>query len=126
MVQVYATPPTVTMEFRETFSREFLAGVYEKHRAETRLNTIQRFVEQMCAQVVQSAMLGKTRHMIEVRNERATGWTGEQYVPTNEDLIEGFRAKFPGCNVQYEESWVTLPRTPNQMHKKSGIIVDWS
>jgi len=110
------------MEFRQTISRHELLGMRDKHK----MAFIVQCIENLSHGVLHAARSGETRHMIEVRNERATGWTGEQYVPTNEDLIEGFRAKFPGCNVQYEESWVTLPRTPNQMHKKSGIIVDWS
>lgn len=118
--------PTDKMNFKQTFSREFMRGAYEKHCTTTRLHSIQTFVQQVSGQIVQSATIGKTQHIIELRNERQTGWRDSQYIPTNEDLIEGLHLMFPDCTVEYREVWEPSPRNLDQMNKKSGIIIDWS
>jgi hypothetical protein len=114
------------MNFNQTFSREFMRGAYEKRRTDTRLQSIRHSVEKMSSQIVQSATIGKLYHMVELRNERQTGWRDNQYIATNEDLIEGFRVLFPDCRVEYRELWETSRGNPNVMERKSGIIIDWS
>ena len=114
------------MEFKQTFSREFLLSAYEKNRTDTKIRAITDFIERTWRAVVIEAQRGKTQCLIEIRSDRKTGWNDDQYMPTNDDLIEGFRLKFPDCVVRYGETWESSSRNPNQMNKKSGIIIDWS
>ena len=118
------TPQTVKMEFRQTFTREFLRTARARALELERVQTITRWVEQASGQVLQCANLGKTQYTVEIRS--TNGPTPSNYVPTTQELVEAFRIKFPDCRVEYEETWEASPRNPNQMNKKNGIIVDWS
>lgn len=112
------------MEFTQTFNREFLRTAYERALEQQRIQTITRWVEQASPLVLQSATLGKTQYTVEVRDTR--GLQTSNYIPTPEELVEAFRLKFPDCRVEYGETWESSPKNPNQMNKKSGIIIDWS
>lgn len=112
------------MEFKQTFNREFLRTAYERALEQQRIQAITRWVEQASPHVLQSATLGKTQYTVDVHDR--SGIHPSNYIPTPEELVEGFRLKFPDCKVEYEETWEASPRNPNQMNKKSGIIIDWS
>lgn len=112
------------MEFKQTFNREFLRTAYERTLEQQRIQAITRCVEQVCGQVLQSANIGKTQHTIEMNDRSAVQIS--PYIPSTQELIDAFRLKFPDCRVEYGETWEPSPRNPNQMNKKSGIIIDWS
>lgn len=112
------------MDFKQTFNREYLRTAYERALEQQRIETITRWVEQVSRQVLHSASIGKTQYTVEVRDR--SGIQTSEYIPTNEELVEAFRIKFPDCKVEYGETWEPAPRNPNQMNKKSGIIIDWS
>jgi hypothetical protein len=46
------------------------------------------------------------------------------YIPTDEDLVEGFKATFPDCRVEYTEMWEDVRAGVRE--QKKGILVDWS
>lgn len=105
----------------KTYSREFLQAERCRFREEIRQKAIQQFVRQTEMLVVGAAREGKTQYTMDT-----TTLPSGNYVLTTDDLVEGYRAKFPGCKVEYGETWEPSPRNPNQMNKKSGIVIDWS
>lgn len=115
-----------TMEFTHTYSREVLQEAYEKHRTLTRNRAIESAVNQSTPEIYAAAQEGKTQYVVSLISTRQVGWINKQYYPTNEDLIEGFSLKFPGCKVEYEETLEPHHKSANLMVKKVGILVDWS
>jgi hypothetical protein len=111
------------MEFKETFSREALQCARQQYLVAIRLEAIKRHVEQTFRLVLIAAQQGKTQFTIETQPD---GFRVGDYTATPDDLLEGYRAKFPDCRVEYGETWEPSARNPNQMNKKSGIIIDWS
>jgi hypothetical protein len=43
---------------------------------------------------------------------------------TPADILEGLKAKFPGCDVELHEEWVDV--RPGVREHRSGIRIDWS
>jgi hypothetical protein len=111
------------MEFKDTFSREFLQNEQTRFKELLRIQSVTQHVNQHSGMVVGAARDGKTQYTVEMSS---SGVRCGNYVPTVDDLLEGYRLKFPDCRVEYGETWEPLPRNPNQMVKKSGIIIDWS
>ena len=111
------------MEFKETFSREFLQSEQFRFKELLRVQSVTRHVNQYSAMVVGAAREGKMQYTIETH---PGGFRVGEYTATSDDLLEGYRAKFPDCRVEYGETWEPSHRNPNQMNKKSGIIIDWS
>ena len=125
-----AVPPTPKMEFnfQQTFSRVKLQGRQEEMRKaaeEQRLLMIRQRVEHHVNEteraVLDEAAAGKTFYIHEVRLPHDC---------TNDDILQGFRQKFPLCTVTLAEDWVDVPnRHPSQPPTrvlKSGIKIDWS
>jgi hypothetical protein len=46
------------------------------------------------------------------------------YVVTPDDLIEGLRVKFPGCDISHSEEWIDV--RPGVREHRKGILIDWS
>lgn len=112
------------MEFKQTFNREFLRTAYERALEQQRIQAITQVVERTSGHVLQAANIGKTQYTIEM-NDRTAIQTSN-YIPSTEELVDAFRLKFPDCRVEYGETWEASPKNPNQMNKKSGIVIDWS
>jgi hypothetical protein len=111
------------MEFKETFSREFLQDERARFLKVIRIAAITTHIQQTYQRVLGAAREGKTEYTVETS---PGGFRVGDYTATADDLLEGYRAKFPGCKVEHGETWEASPRNPNQMNKKSGIIIDWS
>ena len=109
------------MDFKQVFSREYLQTERARHLESLRVQVVTNHINNHCQHVIMSARDGKTQHIVDT-NSHGMG----NYNPTINDLLEGYRMKFPGCKVEYGETWEQCPRNPNQMNKKSGIIIDWS
>lgn len=110
------------MEFQRTFSKQFLQGVPTETLRLKRIQTIRQFVESVEPRILAAAASGHTRYTVEMRDKV----TYDDYKVTTADLIEGLNLKFPGCSITVGESWDVDLIKPNQMNRKSGIIVDWS
>ena len=118
------------MSFHTTIvpmSRTELQGLPEKRRRDA----IAMAVTNLQGQVIEAATSGKLFHIVDIgpyTKARATrnAFTSshQQYIPTNEDLVEGFQTKFPDCKVEYTETWEDV--RPSVRQQKSGILVDWS
>jgi hypothetical protein len=110
------------MEFKTTFSREYLQGVF------TRVKTdhVKRAVEGYAGVVQRTAQQGGLRATVDFSTLNEIIKQYAIYKITVEDIVEGLRLKCPGCKVEYEEKWEPSPLNPNQMDKKSGITIDWS
>lgn len=111
------------MEFKETFSRTMMQSARQQYLAVIRREAITRHVENYSRFALVAAQQGKTQFTIETQPD---GFRVGDYTATPDDLLEGYRAKFPDCRVEYGETWEPSARNPNQMNKKSGIIIDWS
>jgi hypothetical protein len=121
--------PKMEFKFQQTFTRAKLQGRAEEMRkaAEAaklwqRQQNIEGYVNQTERIVLDEAAAGKFFYLYEVR-----------ILPhdcTNEDILQGFRQKFPECTVTLAEEWVDVPnRHPGQPPTrilKSGIKIDWS
>ncbi len=107
-----------------TFSREYLRDLPEKRRRDA----IEQAVQGLHNQVIQAATFGKMFHIVDIGHlaKMRGGFKCHPppYIPTNDDLVEGFKAKFPDCRVEYTEMWEDV--RPGVREQKSGILVDWS
>lgn len=108
----------------QPISREYLQGERSRYLASVRDEQVRQHINQHVGLILGAAREGKTQYTVNtvdcgVRVHSA-------YTLTMEDLIEGYSAKFPGCKVEYGETWEASPKNPNQMNKKSGIVIDWS
>jgi hypothetical protein len=111
----------ITMEFKETFTREKLQGLAEERRL---LNLTLFINNHIAPHVLSAATFGKTSFLY----ERTT--VGGRDAPTDEELIDGLQVKFPGSRVTLSEEWVDSPARrpsdpPTRVLKK-GIKIDWS
>ena len=62
--------------------------------------------------------------MYDPNNRRPSCQNPPPPVITIDDLVSGFKKKFPDCDVSYQETWVEV-NSSNRVLKK-GIIIDWS
>ena len=110
------------MNFTTTFSRAQLQAI----PATRRLEAITRYVDFHLGVVVQTAAAaGKTSYLFVVPKARAcVATTPPPYQLTADDLLEGIRAKFPDCDVDFDEEWVDV--RPGVREHRSGIKIDWS
>lgn len=108
------------MEFKETISRDYLRSERTRYLAKIRMEAVITHVQQHSHLILCAAREGKTQYVVGIPSQH-----GEHRL-TLDDLLDGYRAKFPDCNVENGESWEASPRNPNQLNKKTGIIIDWS
>jgi hypothetical protein len=112
------------MNFTITFSREELQELPEKHR----LDAITRAVEQFHYAVISAAKAGKKNYLVDMKhmpiNQSGVRTFPPEYIPTADDMIQGFKIKFPGCDVSYTEVWEETK--PGVKTQKKGILIDWS
>jgi len=97
-------------------TRDQLRELPEKHRKQS----IGYFVNNISSSITQTATLGKTNYLVDIENSTRFG----HYTLTIDDMMEGFRAKFPDCKIEYTERWEEV--RANSAIKKKGILIDWS
>lgn len=106
----------------QVFSREYLQSIPEKRKQEQ----IDSIVQGFKIEIQNAAAMGGTSYRY-VKSERGRAHAYTHPPPpqlTNEELIAGFKERFPGCKVFYEESWVASSATTQTLVK--GIVIDWS
>ena len=108
-----------------TYSREYLRDLPAKRRREA----ISNAVINLQSEVIQSATCGNSFYIVDLSHFENTRNKGVRsyppsYIPTKDDLIEGFRNKFPDCKVEYTEMWEDV--RPGVRQQKKGILIDWS
>lgn len=108
-----------------TFTRAQLQYLPEKRRRDAICNSM----GVLSNQVIQAATSGKMFHIVDLCDFNRLRTNGvrchpPQYIPTDEDLVEGFKATFPDCKVEYTETWEDTQ--PGLRKQKKGILVDWS
>jgi hypothetical protein len=115
-----------------TYSREDLQNLPQKVRKQHVDDIISSFAQS----VYQSASIGKTSYHYQLKEQQKNSFQVQQemqlraagvYVPvspTNEELIQGCKERFPGCSISYEEIWVGRENDTKQL--KKGILIDWS
>ena len=110
------------MQFPNTISRAELQAIPEKRRREA----IQRYVDHHVPQNVQlAAALGKTSYLFVIPKSTNMGHSHPPaYEVTPYDIMEGLKAKFPGCDIEFSEEWVDV--RPGVREHRSGIRIDWS
>jgi hypothetical protein len=112
------------MNFTSTFSREQLQALPEKNR----LNAIENFVNNFHVEITTAATGGKTFYIIDSKyfpsSRNGVHTWPPPYIPTTEDMIQGFKTKYIGCKVEYTEVWEETQ--PGVKTQKKGILIDWS
>jgi hypothetical protein len=112
------------MNVSSVWSREELQALPEKHR----LDAIARAVEQFHFGIISTAQAGKKNYLVDMkhmpRNQSGVRTFPPEYIPTADDMLEGFKKKFPGCDVTYTEVWEET--NPGVKTQKKGILIDWS
>jgi len=103
----------------KTISRESLKRLPEEQRR----GQIDNIVNQISGPIQAIAMSGKTSYMYNPSTPPFNQPCGMTPI-TNEELIAGFKRKFPDCDISYQESWVEV--NPNNKVLKKGILIDWS
>ncbi len=123
--------PTPKMEFG--FAYTYPADYLQSLPAKQRRDAIRSAVDNLCQPVLAAATSGKAFHLVNVsqyvrdpskRNGPAVNSYPPPYIVTIDDLLEGFRDKFPGCKVEYTETWEDV--RPGVREQRSGILIDWS
>ncbi len=112
----------------QTYTREYLQSLPAKHR----LEQIHQAVNGLYRQVIDAATRGNAFHMIDVKQytpeyRKQNGvhcHPPPAYLVTVDDLVEGFKERFPGCYVEYVVTWEDV--RPGVREQKSGILVKWS
>ena len=108
------------MNFSTVLSRADLQAIPAKRR----LDAIRRYIDHHLGQNVQNAAaLGKTSYLFVIPRPE-TMRHAHEYVVTNDDIIEGLKAKFPECDIEFSEEWVDV--RPGVREHRSGIRIDWS
>ena len=112
--------------FAYTYSAEHLQGLPDKHRRDA----IRSAVDSLSGPVLTAATAGKAFHLVNVsrllsdQKSNRNGTYPPPYILTIDDLLEGFRNKFPGCKVDYTETWEDV--RPGVREQRSGILIDWT
>jgi hypothetical protein len=108
------------MQFSATFSRADLQAIPAKRR----LDAIRRYIDHHLGQNVQSAAaLGQTSYLFVIPPPERMRHAHE-YLVTPDDMIDGLKAKFPGCDLEFSEEWVET--RPGVRVHRSGIRIEWS
>lgn len=112
------------MNVSSIWSREQLQALPEKHR----LDAIARAVEQFHHAIISTAKSGIRFYLVDMkhmpRNQSGVKSFPAEYIPTVDDMVEGFKSKFPECDVTYTEIWEEV--RPGVKEQKKGILIDWS
>jgi hypothetical protein len=108
-----------------TYTRKYLRDLPDKRRRDA----ISQAVANLRDRVIEAANAGKVFHLVNIqqfaiwRNSKPSCYP-PPYIPTDEDLVEGFKNTFPDCKVEYTEMWEDI--RPGVREQKKGILVDWS
>jgi hypothetical protein len=111
---------TLTMQ---PISRADLLAIPAKRRWDAICSYVDHNVTQ---NVRQAATLGKTCYMFVVppKHKSMASTYPPPYEVTPDDIVEGLRAKFPDCKIDFAEEIVET--RPGVREIRSGIMIDWS
>jgi hypothetical protein len=107
------------------FTRDYLQSAPEREK-QTRIDEI---VNSFRNELYNAAKMGKQSYMY-VRPQKRNGPHISFPPPpqasevTDDELIAGLFARFPGCKIYYEEQWVNVSSDTRTL--KKGIVIDWS
>jgi hypothetical protein len=112
-----------------TYSREFLRGAADAKRREEercRREQVDYAINQASKLILKDAEIGKTEWELnlgqrgslpqELRHLRMSGFN-------DEEIVEGFRRKFPDCDVNVSQDWVDI--RPGSRELQTHITVSW-
>lgn len=125
------------------YTNEYLRNLPIKMRKDF----VKGYITQYENQVLSAARNGKTSYLIiqdsdncdnngynatkrayQIEQHRISmisqGRSWEATAPTQDEIIEGLKEKFPDCTITYQEKWVDL--APDKKELRKGICVDWS
>lgn len=112
------------MSVSQTYSREYLQSIPQERKQQQIDCIISFFINDL----KNAAALGKTSYTYTrpAQSMKLTFPHPPSPYPelTDAEIIAGFLARFPGCNVYYDESWVETNTTTRVL--KKGIVIDWS
>ncbi len=113
-----------------TYSREFLRGAADAKRREEercRREQVDYAINQTAKLILKDAEMGKTEWELnlgqpnnrlpqELRHLRMSGFN-------DEEIVEGFRRKFPDCDVNVSQDWVDI--RPGSRELQTRVTVSW-
>ena len=103
--------------FTYTYSADYLQSLPAKQRRDA----IRNAVDNLYQPILVAATSGKTSYLVNVGTYlKQIAFT----TITIDDLLEGFRDKFPGCKVEYMETWEDV--RPGVREQRRGILIDWT
>jgi hypothetical protein len=110
------------MQFSVTFSRDDLQAI----PANRRLKAIQSYIDRHVFLSVQhAATAGKSSYLFVIPHEACVGSTyPPPYDVTPDDIVEGLKERFPGCDISHSEEWIDV--RPGVREHRKGILIDWS
>jgi hypothetical protein len=103
------------------YTRDYLQSAPEREKQ----RVIDSMVSTFSNELYNAAKMGKTSYMYVRPNQKSgvSSWPHEPEI-TDAELIAGLFARFPGCNIFYEEKWVDTDNSTRVL--KKGIVIDWS
>ena len=108
----------------DTYSSEYLRILPIENR--------KKYISQCCQEYVHTILTaagnGLTYYIINTQNPKGcnghSSLNWQNTPPTNEEIIEFLKTKFPDAKISYEEKWVCT--TADKQELKKGIYIDWS
>jgi hypothetical protein len=119
-MSIFATSLFTIMN-SQTYSRDYLQSIPQQRKEQAMDGLVQGIIQNIRT----AAAVGMTSYRY-VKPERDSGVRSYPPAPvlTDDEIIAGFAARFPGCKVFYEETWVEVGRDTKKL--KKGIVIDWS
>lgn len=119
-MSIFATSLFTIMN-SQTYSRDYLQSIPQQRKEQAMDGLVQMIINDIRT----AAAVGMTSYRY-VKKEKAVSVNSYPPAPvlTDEEMIAGFAARFPGCKVFYEETWVEVCRDTKKLQK--GIVIDWS
>jgi hypothetical protein len=105
-----------------TFSCDYLQDLPRQHRLEMMRLILTQIYH---SQIKPIATSGCTSYKFtNFKHQGQSGLPYSGYSPTPEDFVEGFKSMFPGCRVEYTDTWEET--RPGVREQKRFILIDWS
>ncbi len=102
------------------YSREYLQDLPAKYRADHVANIINTHVNQ----ILSAARNGSTSYVFRSFTHDPNSGLKYSIIPTPDELVAMFKAKFPHCHVEYTEIWEEVRLGVKEQRRM--IKIDWS
>ncbi len=105
-----------------TFSREYLQTLHKNYKLQILKNILLDVYRREIEPIAKNG--GTCYEFVNFITKGNTGLYHSKCVPTVEEFTQGFQTMFPGCKVEYFETWEETK--PGIRQQKRYILIDWS